>query len=159
MNLKTNIGDKTLKEQKTETAKSGRFENFVMRLQRKRTKGWKMPKNSIYVGRPTKWGNPFKIIGDMIYLDAGYRRKILDKWIYVSSAKENDIVKLYEMLITGIMQPGDYSLPASIFPDILHWVEHFEKLDVNELKGKNLLCFCKLGEPCHADILLKVANA
>jgi hypothetical protein len=29
------------------------------RIQRKRTKGWKMPPNTVYVGRPTKWGNPF----------------------------------------------------------------------------------------------------
>ena len=31
------------------------------RFQVKRSKGWKMPKNAVYVGRPTKWGNPFKI--------------------------------------------------------------------------------------------------
>ena len=30
------------------------------RIQRKRTKGWKMPPNTVYVGRPTKWGNPFR---------------------------------------------------------------------------------------------------
>ncbi len=29
------------------------------RIQRKRTKGWRMPEGAIYVGRPTKWGNPF----------------------------------------------------------------------------------------------------
>jgi len=31
----------------------------MKRIQRKRTKGWKMPPNAVYVGRPTKWGNPF----------------------------------------------------------------------------------------------------
>ncbi len=31
-----------------------------IRIQRKRTKGWKMPPNTIYVGRPSKWGNPFR---------------------------------------------------------------------------------------------------
>ncbi len=30
------------------------------RIQRKRTKGWHMPENAVYVGRPSKWGNPFK---------------------------------------------------------------------------------------------------
>lgn len=30
------------------------------RIQRKRTKGWRMPPNAVYVGRPTKWGNPYK---------------------------------------------------------------------------------------------------
>jgi hypothetical protein len=29
------------------------------RVQRKRTKGWRMPLGAVYVGRPTKWGNPF----------------------------------------------------------------------------------------------------
>lgn len=29
------------------------------RIQRRRTRGWKMPPNTVYVGRPTKWGNPF----------------------------------------------------------------------------------------------------
>ena len=31
------------------------------RIQRKRIKGWRMPKNAIYVGRPSKFGNPFSI--------------------------------------------------------------------------------------------------
>ena len=32
------------------------------RIQRKRTKGWRMPPNTVYVGRPTKWGNPWTVI-------------------------------------------------------------------------------------------------
>ena len=31
-------------------------------IQRKRTKGWKMPSGAVYVGRPSKWGNPFSVI-------------------------------------------------------------------------------------------------
>jgi len=31
--------------------------------------------------------------------------------------------------------------------------------DINELRGKDLACFCRPGEPCHADILLEAANA
>ncbi len=30
-----------------------------IRIQRKRTCGWKMPPNTVYVGRPSRWGNPF----------------------------------------------------------------------------------------------------
>lgn len=30
-----------------------------VRIQRKRTKGFQMPEDTVYVGRPTKWGNPF----------------------------------------------------------------------------------------------------
>jgi hypothetical protein len=27
-----------------------------------------------------------------------------------------------------------------------------------ELRGRNLACYCPLDEPCHADVLLEVAN-
>jgi len=29
---------------------------------------------------------------------------------------------------------------------------------IDLLRGKNLACWCKLGEPCHADVLLEIAN-
>lgn len=29
------------------------------RIQRRRTAGWRMPAEAVYVGRPTRWGNPF----------------------------------------------------------------------------------------------------
>lgn len=32
-----------------------------IRIQRKRTAGWKMPPNTVYVGRPSKWQNPFTV--------------------------------------------------------------------------------------------------
>jgi hypothetical protein len=31
-------------------------------------------------------------------------------------------------------------------------------LPVAELRGKNLACFCRIDEPCHADWLLEIAN-
>ena len=31
------------------------------RIQRRRTRGWRMPEGAIYVGRPTKWGNPYLV--------------------------------------------------------------------------------------------------
>ncbi|MCA3256251.1 DUF4326 domain-containing protein [Bradyrhizobium sp.] len=31
--------------------------------------------------------------------------------------------------------------------------------DIHELRGKNLACWCPLDEPCHADVLLELANA
>ena len=30
--------------------------------------------------------------------------------------------------------------------------------DIHELRGKDLLCFCPLDGPCHADVLLELAN-
>ena len=37
-----------------------RRKEMPKRIQRKRTKGWRMPSNTVYVGRGSKWGNPFK---------------------------------------------------------------------------------------------------
>jgi len=30
--------------------------------------------------------------------------------------------------------------------------------NLGQLRGKNLACWCKIGTPCHADVLLKLAN-
>jgi hypothetical protein len=44
--------------------------------------------------------------------------------------------------------------------DAVAWFEaHIApNLDVSELRGKNLACWCRLDQECHADILLKLAN-
>ncbi len=99
-----------------------------IRIQRKRTKGWKMPKNTIYVGRPGKWGNPISV--------ADYSNPCsLSKEILQSYARDDFMA----MLLTGELDYG---------------VTEIRK----ELRGKNLACWCRLDEPCHADILLELAN-
>ena len=49
--------------QKTEPRTAGTLDSVVrpIRVQRKRTKGWKMPPNTVSVCRPGKWGNPFRV--------------------------------------------------------------------------------------------------
>lgn len=32
------------------------------------------------------------------------------------------------------------------------------EMAARELRGRNLACWCKAGEPCHADVLLEFAN-
>jgi hypothetical protein len=32
-----------------------------VRIQRRRSAGWRMPPGAVYVGRPTRWGNPFVV--------------------------------------------------------------------------------------------------
>jgi hypothetical protein len=88
----------------------------MQRIQRKRTKGWKMPDNTVYVGRPTKYGNPYKE----------------DVW-----GRDQALVNYRDYLETCIKT---------------------RSLDLSPLKGKNLACFCPLDKPCHADVLLEVAN-
>ena len=46
----------------------------MKRIQRKRSKGWKMPKDAVYVGRPTKYGNPYRMEID------GSREEVVGKY-------------------------------------------------------------------------------
>jgi len=93
------------------------------RIQRKRTKGWKMPANTIYVGRPTRWGNPY-VIGNE---KDPYTHEI------IKDAKQ--AVELYKEYIESVL----YVNPAYL----------------EELRGKNLACWCKLEDLCHVDIILQ----
>lgn len=131
-----------------------------LRVQRSRKQKQVSPNNLpiIYVGRPTKWGNPFKLVGDMIYIDAGYRRKILDKWVYLCQGDIDKVLMLYKTVVTGFMHVGEYGIEVDNFHDISHWVKHFKKLHLSDLKGKNLSCWCSLKSKCHADILLVLSN-
>lgn len=38
------------------------------------------------------------------------------------------------------------------------YLSKYPRKDISELRGKHLACFCPIGQPCHADILLKLAN-
>lgn len=38
------------------------------------------------------------------------------------------------------------------------WVTPHANLIREELRGKNLACWCRLDKPCHADVLLEIAN-
>ena len=76
----------------------------------------KIPPDAVYVGRPSKWGNPFRIGKD-------------------SDRKE--VIAKYADWLDGMIHNG--------------------KLDLNELQGKDLVCWCA-PLPCHADVLLELAN-
>lgn len=116
------------------------------RIQRKRTKGWKMPDGVVYVGRPTKWGNPFTIKehGPKMAL-ALYGNVIHGLWspILLADLSDEDYVRNYEAMqaMRGRLQNH---------PKEVAWME---------LKGRDLCCWCQPGDPCHADVLLEIVNA
>lgn len=115
------------------------------RIQRKRTKGWKMPPNTIYVGRGSKWGNPFKVIkkrtGGFLVKRVGVGRK-----------------RRTQKVIERLFGWETYAVDCSIELYREQIVPHIHPLSLRELKGKNLACWCSLDVPCHADVLLEVAN-
>ena len=123
------------------------------RIQRKRTKGWTMPTNAVYVGRGSKWGNPVRLIGDMLYIDASYRRKYLDKYIILNTHGTIEMCLNYYLMLVDDRYHVDM-----MNKDLIHWKQHFQSLDVRELRGHDLACWCNLSDKCHADILLELAN-
>ena len=118
----------------------------MKRIQRKRTKGFELPPNTVCINRPTKWGNPFKLTPDGYIMCYTTNRGILGPWIYWSYGGDSclhHIIYLYEQWITGNIK-RDY-LP--------------QPPDLTELIGVDYLaCFCKEGEPCHGDVLIKLVE-
>ena len=107
------------------------------RIQRKRTKGWRMPEGAVYVGRPTRWGNPFIIDGTGVF------SRDTDDWWTATDARQCAVDMF--ALHTGPL--GLYEYNDDTLVDLRR-----------ELAGKDLACWCALDQPCHADVLLRIAN-
>ena len=114
------------------------------RIQRKRTKGWRMPEGAVYVGRGTRWGNPFRIGAPSAYWTGPGLR---------SPMRPNPIPLMDAEHVVGIYRNMVETNNAA-----------FERGEVAELAGKDLACWCPLEDelgnrvPCHADVLLELAN-
>jgi hypothetical protein len=101
------------------------------RIQRQRTRGWRMPEGAVYVGRGSRWGNPF-------------RRESPST---VAALERGEIASVYVV----------ESRADAVFMFRKH--KRFFNVDLAELRGKDLACWCALDQPCHADVLLEWANA
>ena len=107
----------------------------MKRIQRRRTKGWRMPEGAVYVGRPSRWGNPFGMG------DGG-------NW---TSLARRTVTGNFRSWLVGKHWSG-WSGPASE-------ARRAKILDrISDLRGHDLACWCPLDQPCHADVLLELAN-
>ena len=111
------------------------------RIQLSRARGWRMPPDTIKVDRSTVFGNPFTLSKAK---EAGY--------------KGSD-AELVAMNVNAFWEWLTY-------PRTQCWWQGSDSetarqailTGLDRLRGKNLACWCKPGTPCHADILLKMAN-
>lgn len=102
------------------------------RVRLSRAKGWKMPDNTVKVDRTTKWGNPF-VVGQH-----GTRAECVHFYAKLAAG--------YICLTAG--PTAEEQRVARV------WMEKAS----DQLRGRNLACWCPLDAPCHADILLEIAN-
>ncbi len=99
------------------------------RIQLSRRKGWRKPENTVVVARPSRWGNPWKVGGAITAVD---------------------VVQAFTIHLSARRDPH----PGWV--DYLHYPS--DQQIRRELAGKNLACWCPLDQPCHADVLLEIAN-
>ena len=135
------------------------------RIQRRRTKGWRMPPNTAYVGRPTIYGNPFR--ANECYIihhpdDPVASTVMLTKQLYGEAGVRARLVALYGMCVNAGFPVPPWALDVwrqaggstAVLVGLAGGVESF----IAPLRGENLACWCPLDHPCHADVLLKLAN-
>lgn len=124
------------------------------RVQLRRTKGWRKPEGAIVVARPTRWGNPFRVSHGSVYGPSwqvarqSWRPVRPDgEWSVYSthapaSAAVEHAVELFRMLLKVRGRDEPERLREWLAP----------------LVGHDLCCWCLVGEPCHADVLLESAR-
>lgn len=102
------------------------------RVRLSRAKGWRMPENAVKVDRSTKWGNPY-VVGE--------------------HGTAADCVYAYRAMLSGYLRV----VPA---PPIETQQAYRAMLgrDYRELAGKRLACWCREGQPCHADALAEAVE-
>ena len=123
------------------------------RIQRQRTKGWRTPlcscgcgRPAIYVGRPTIWGNRYSIY------------PCVDKW------RGWRVVSEYRGDAVGPIFPTRLDATRDAVRRFRRWLSTRSPSLWRPLRGHDLMCWCPLEDseghraPCHADVLLELAN-
>lgn len=149
------------------------------RIQRERTKGWRMPEGAVYVGRPSAWGNPFPWQGETApwaalavgeHADAAGRRaaavKLFSWWIRGGDPKELPVATDPDPNESAVEYSDGRVRTMSDFVSgmgLVMWLREPLHLpprpDLAPLRGHDLVCWCPLDQPCHAAVLLELANA
>lgn len=122
---------------------------MAQRIQLSRRKGWRLheistnPNGVVIVDRRNKrWGNPFRVGVHGTHEECVelYRRWLTDESEEAVTWRNN----LYD----------DENFKAMPWNGILFvWMGALE-----ELRGKDLACWCREGDACHGDYLLIIAN-
>lgn len=138
------------------------------RIQLSRRKGWRLPPDTVVVTRSSRWGNPWIVGRPGFFWLPDLPASRLRLAIEITA---DDAVTLYGHLLRGGPDPVAAALPADLTAhgrlrvrDMLR--SHATQLrnGLHLLRGRNLACWCPpLGKdghpsPCHADVLLEIAN-
>lgn len=112
------------------------------RLQLSRRAGARLPADAVVVARPSRWGNPFN-----------WRDALSEFGGSPAEAKAWAVQAFREQVVDGMPSAG-----TPEWLDYLHGVRCHVFAHVHELRGRDLACWCAPDQPCHADVLLELAN-
>lgn len=133
-----------------------------LRVQLRRTRGWRKPENTTVVARPTCWGNPHHVREGLTQARAVelFRHTLAGGWSpdWVADLPDDLALAVYR---------------ESMEFQRRHGIERVRDA-ARELRGRSLACWCRLcpahrdGKPlgvecaectpCHSDVLLEIAN-
>ncbi len=119
------------------------------RIQRSRAKGWRMPEGAICVSRPNKYGNPWtwrQIAPGGPWEVRNLSRDRRECLKRTEEAARDQCIAYFREACT----PPFRALSGAL---------DFDPHEIARLRGKSLACWCRLDQPCHADVLLELANA
>lgn len=117
------------------------------RIQLRRAKGWRMPPNTVKVDRTSKWGNPFRVWHD----------ESEGQWLVTHGSCHWPVANQTEGLTLAVEK---YTAFMAERYNVAVYGGATDLLDLQgELAGMNLACWCQQGRPCHADVLLRLANS
>jgi hypothetical protein len=110
------------------------------RIKLSRAQGWRLPPRTIKVDRTTRFGNPYRI-------NERIDMKQVRRWGWEISPAGRECVC------------HSSAEAVARFRHALLWDAAIHDFVRNELGGKDLACWCDLDQPCHADVLIEIANS
>ncbi|MFE6354340.1 DUF4326 domain-containing protein [Streptomyces rochei] len=125
------------------------------RIQRRRVKGWRAPNGAVYVGRGSRWGNPCTQIRTPALDGSAWER---EGRLGKVSGQQHAFVHPDKTVTWHLVQDATREQAVAMFRDWLVLVPRLAEAARTELRGRDLMCWCPLDEPCHADVLLELAN-
>lgn len=123
------------------------------RIQMTRQTAWRRDHpRAVIVDRRSDWGNPFRI-GDAGVPDAATATVLFRSAVLLSAWAEGVSKASMEQVSMGedalLLMHFMTSMPGPL-PRLHAIREH--------LRGRDLACWCALDQPCHADVLIELAN-
>jgi hypothetical protein len=123
------------------------------RVQLSRGKGWRMPAGAVSVARPHRWGNPYRV-GSLVQIGGLGADGLWFEHGGIPLTLDQSIALYRHEVVARVRYRPDLDAAAKDVEYVRGW-----RGELYRLAGHDLACWCPLAQPCHADVLLELANS